>query len=114
MSDLDGIADVDDAGRREAKQSSQLVKAAFIGMNWSERRHDPMLAVALQIIIEIIPADHPSGIEVGFDGQATGVDHFMRFDLDMEVLESLPASADSSNRIELPLTRCLTGSTRRR
>jgi len=48
-----------------------------------------MLAVLLQIIIEIIPADHPPGIKEGFGGQATGIDHFMGFDLDMEVLESL-------------------------
>ena len=86
MRDLDGISDVDDTGSREAKQSPQLVKAAFIGMNRSKRRHDPMLAVLLQIIIEIVPAHYPYGIEVGFDGQATSVDHFMGFDLDMEVL----------------------------
>ena len=87
VSNLDGIADVDKAGRREADQPAQLVKAAFIGVNWSARRHDAMLAVSLQILTQIVPTDRPAGIQIGFDRQAAGINHFVRIEFDMEVLD---------------------------
>lgn len=89
VSDLDRITHVDETGRRETDQPAQLVKAAFIGANRRERRHDAMLAVSLQIFVKIVPADRSARIQIGFDRQAAGIDHFVRFELDVEVFEHL-------------------------